>query len=318
MKVGSGEAIRIFTGAPLGGADAVVMQEDTEAIDSGRAVKILDAAAAGDFIRRAGADLCAGQKAVAAGEPITAARIGLLASVGLTEIHAGALPRLTVLSTGDELVDPGSRPLRPGEIFNSNAAMLAAQCRALGFGAPRCEHVPDQPEATRAALSRAIEGSDFLIISGGVSVGDHDCVKPALAALGVEPEFWRVRIKPGKPLLFTKAGRCHVFGLPGNPVSSFVTFALFAGPAIRRWMRASDAFLLPPSAPARLAHPAENQGDRPHYLRGELTPGGDFHPTGAQQSNALYGLSRANALVRLDPGAALAAGALVEAINCYS
>jgi molybdopterin molybdotransferase len=153
--------------------------------------------------------------------------------------------------------------------------------------------------------------SDALIVSGGVSVGEHDLVKPALKSLGVEIDFWRVAIKPGKPFLFGRANQCCIFGLPGNPVSAFITFLKFVRPALLKMSGAANEALALRAVPARLANEVDNPGDRPHYLRGQLD-GAVFTTTGRQESHALFGLSRANALLRVAPRAHFAAGESVS------
>ncbi|MDZ4286740.1 MAG: molybdopterin-binding protein, partial [Prosthecobacter sp.] len=169
-------------------------------------------------------------------------------------------------------------------------------------------------EATVATLKTLLETQDAVILSGGVSVGDHDQIKPALKCLGIEPELWRVKVKPGKPFLFARSEgspSCFLFGLPGNPVSSFVTYQLFVRPALLRWMGAKE--VLPLAVPVRLNAALRNEGDRPHYLRGVVHEG-CFAMQGLQQSHALFALSQANALLRLEPGADLPAGSMAEAL----
>ncbi len=307
LTVGPGEAVRIFTGAPLpAGADAVIMQEDVTREDAmivaGCAVEL------GEFIRRGGSDLARGQKILARGEPIAAQTIGLLASQGLTEIAVGAIPRVAIVSTGDELAQIGETPA-PGQIFESNSLMLHALARGAGAAVGMVEHAPDQLESLTATLRRGLE-SDALLISGGVSVGDHDLVKPALRALGAEIDLWRVAIKPGKPFLFGRIDHCLIFGLPGNPVSAFVTFLKFVRSALRKMAGAAENDLCLRVLPARLASEVSNSGDRPHYFRGHLC-GGIFTLSGRQESHALFGLSRANALLRVEPRGKFAAGATV-------
>jgi molybdopterin molybdotransferase len=174
--------------------------------------------------------------------------------------------------------------------------------------------VRDEPSALAGAMCTALAEADVLVLAGGVSVGEHDYVKPALATLGVEVDFWRVAIKPGKPFVFGRApGGALVFGLPGNPVSSFVTFLLFVRPALRRLMGAVE--IAPAWWPARAGAALSNRDARPHYIRGRMERG-VFMPQGRQESHALYGLSRSDALVRLEPGAEIAAGAAVEVMPC--
>jgi molybdopterin molybdotransferase len=307
LTMGAGEAIRIFTGAPLpAGADAVVMQEDVTREET--TIVLQGGVEPGEFIRRRGSDLAAGQKILARGEPMAAQTFGLLAAQGMAEIAVGAVPRVAIVATGDELARPGETP-RPGQIFESNSIMLHALTRGAGAKVTMVEHAPDELERLTEILRRGLE-SDALLVSGGVSVGDRDLVKPALRALGAEIDLWRVALKPGKPFLFGRVGGCAVFGLPGNPVSAFVTFLKFVRPALRKMMGAAEQHFGLRSVTARLATELTNDGDRPHYLRGELREG-VFRISGRQESHALFGLSRANALLRLAPGDKLAEGATV-------
>lgn len=307
LSVGAGEAIRIFTGAPVPlGADAVVMQEDV--MRDGETIVLQCAAERGEFIRRRGSDLSRGQKILSRGEPIAAQTIGLLGAQGLAEVAVGGTPRVAVVATGDELARPGETPVA-GQIFESNSVMLHALARAAGAKVEFIAYAPDQLESLTETLRQGAE-HDALIISGGVSVGDHDLVKPALHALGASVDVWRVAIKPGKPFLFGRAGSCLVFGLPGNTVSAFVTFLKFVRPALRQLAGAGEKHLGMRRVPATLGVDLVNEGDRPHYFRGTVE-GGIFSLSGRQESHALYGLSRSNALVRLEPGASLVRGEVV-------
>jgi molybdopterin molybdotransferase len=335
LRVKKGEAIRIFTGAPLpDGADAVVMQEDvTRNSDQ---IVLHEKVKAGEFIRRRGCDLSEGQKIVEAGELLRAENLALLASQGMAEVEIGGQARVAIISTGDELVPPGS-PLRAGELYESNSTLLRALVERTRAVPEFVRHVPDNPNELEAAL---LEGTkhDVLIISGGVSVGEHDLVRPTLRAIGAEIDLWRVALKPGKPFLFghrvrspspqsSPSGRerrtrsadegaaspraCFVFALPGNPVSSFVTFLVFVRAAILRMMGANDAARSLAKTTARLASDVNNDGGRAHYLRGVLRDG-EFTPIGRQESHALYGLSRSNALLHLAAGEKLSAGAMAS------
>ncbi len=311
---GPRQAVRLYTGAPLpAGADAVIMQEDVRVEND--AILCQEPVQPGENIRRRGSDLCAGQTLLQPGDLITPGRIGLLASQGITTVEVARPPRAAVLCTGDELVPPDAA-LQPGQLYNSNGPMLTALLRAHGIGQATYEHCADTLEATTATLDRLAQEHEVILISGGVSVGDRDFVKPALAALGLPPQLWRVRVKPGKPFLFTHrpAPRpLFVFGLPGNPVSAFITFQLFVRPALLRLSGAPESGLAPPTQTATLDQPLANPGDRPHYLRGRLAEG-RFHVAGLQRSDALFALSQANALLRLDPGQSLPAGAEVSVI----
>ncbi len=310
LTIGPGEAVRIFTGAPVpAGADGVIMQEDVTR-EEDLIIAQCDAEP-GEFIRVRGADLAEGQKILGRGEAVTPALLALIASQGLAEIKVGTRPRVAIVATGDELAPPGAT-LRPGQIYESNAIMLEALAARAGAIVQLVEHSPDDLEQMKEIFRRALE-LDALIVSGGVSVGEHDLVKPALRALGAEIDLWRVAIKPGKPFLFGHAGACSVFGLPGNPVSAFVTFLRFVRPALQKMSGGSGENLFLPEVPARLAGDISNEGERPHYLRGRLEAG-VFSAIGRQESHALFGLSRANALLRLAGRTRLPAGASVTVL----
>ena len=301
-----GQAIRIFTGAPIpAGCDAVIMQEDVSH-SSGR-ITIIDGVAPGENVRRKGSDLCEGQVILQRGDLITPARIGLLAAQGLATVAVHRLPRAAILGTGDEIVPPGE-PLQPGQIYNSNGPMLAALLAQQGITAT-LHHCRDDLPSTTDTLRRLIADHDLVLISGGVSVGDHDHVKPALQALGIAPDLWRVKVKPGKPFLFAQQNGCHLFGLPGNPVSAFVTYHLFVLAAVEKLVGQRENS--PETLQATAGSPLVNDGDRPHYLRGKLEHG-VFRPAGLQQSHALHGLSQCNALARVPPQTTLPASSTCE------
>jgi molybdopterin molybdotransferase len=325
LRVRAGEAVRIFTGAPMPqGADAVVMQEDVER--DGTTITLAVTVEPGEFVRRRGCDLAQGQVILRRGERIRPATVGLLASQGLADVIVGAKADVTVISTGDELSRPG-KELKPGQIYDSNSALLGALLKGFGVRPTAVQHCRDNRESLQAAIKRGIK-SDMLIITGGVSVGEHDFVKQVLSELGARIETWRVAVKPGKPFLFgifaTESVRsadetpvrmecdrhnCFIFGLPGNPVSAFVTFLQFVRPALLRMMGAVDVDL--PQVPATLGADVAGDGDRPHYVRGKLEHG-RFTPVGRQESHALFGLSLANALLRVAVGESLKEGEIVN------
>ena len=342
LRVGTGEAVRIFTGAPLPqGADAIVMQEDVTR--DGTEISLNVDLEAGEFVRRRGCDLAEGQMVLARGERIRAATLALLASQGFADAIVGGKTNAAVISTGDELVKPGEK-LQPGQIHDSNSALLRALLQRCGANATAVEHCRDDGESLGDAIKRGIK-NHVLIISGGVSVGEHDLVKEALSELGAKIEIWRVAVKPGKPFLFGRVeqdtpapkssqrsarsrahartrsagegsvlgSECLVFGLPGNPVSAFVTFLQFVRPAILRMMGATNLDL--PQVPAKLAVGLTSDGDRPHYIRGRLEHG-KFMPFGRQESHALFGLSQANALLRVAVGQSLKADQIVDVQTC--
>ncbi len=239
--LGPGEAARIFTGAPIPeGADAVVMQEDCESVEPS-CVKVLKPMLAGQWIRRSGEDVTRGAKVLAHGDRLNPASLGLAASIGLAHLQVAARPRVALFSTGDELVMPGDvapEEMAAGSIYNSNRFFLRAMLQRLGCEVTDLGIVPDQREATVQALRDASAGHDLILTSGGVSVGEEDHIKPAVQALGTL-NLWQLAIKPGKPFAYGQvnrpdlsAGACHFMGLPGNPVSGFVTFLLLVRPFV--------------------------------------------------------------------------------------
>lgn len=297
-----GTAIRIMTGAPIPtGADAVVRFEETdERIDAvrrgpGETVAIGRAAAAGEHLRPAGEDIQAGQIVLPAGARIRPAMIGVLATLNHTEIAVHRRPRVGVLATGDELVDPGE-PLGAGQIRNSNAPMIVAMVRRCG-GEPVSLGIARDNEADlRERLSR-VDDLDLLLTTGGVSVGDYDLVKRVLQAEG-RIDLWNVRIKPGKPLAFGWLGATPVLGLPGNPVAAAVAFEQFARPAIRKMLGARSLEI--PTVMARFSGHVENRGARRNYLRVVVDTGPDgfvARCVGGQGSGVLSTLAKCNGLL---------------------
>lgn len=308
LRVSAGEAVRIFTGAPMpAGADAVIMQEDVTR--DGNEIIANDDVDPGQFVRRRGCDLSEGQKILSKGERLRATTLALLAAQGLEQVEVGGEVRASLISTGDELV-PAGKPLRTGQIYDSNSTLLRTLLDRSGASVESVQHCADKPDSLTAALQSAVKNS-ILIIAGGVSVGEHDLVQSALRRAGAKIDIWRVAIKPGKPFLFGKIGDCAVFGLPGNAVSAFVTFLRFVRPAVLRMMGAAESELSLPAIPARLDVDLTNDGDRTHYFRGRLE-GGKFKPVGRQESHALFGLSQSNALLRLRPGEKLERDSLVN------
>lgn len=309
LSLSPGEAIRIFTGAPMpAGADTVVMQEETER--EGDFVLIRNKQTLpGDFVRKAGVDLAVGQQILRQGDRLRPASLGLLASQGIESVQVGPRARVAVITTGDELAKPGQQP-RAGEIFDSNEVMIASVAASAGANVTMRRHCPDNLDMLCTTLQDAAQ-NDAIIISGGVSVGERDLVRAALHEIRAEIDLWRVAVKPGKPFLFGKRDQCLIFGLPGNPVSAFVTFLIFVRPALLRAMWATDVRL--PRTKARLSHEIEGRDTRPHYLRGELADG-RFSAIGRQESHALFGLARANALLRVNPKEKLSAGKEVDTL----
>lgn len=314
-RLDEGTAVAISTGAQIPpGALAVVPIERVEAADGagpGGATRIrVPRLEPGANIRRAGEDVRAGDVVLRAGTELGAAEVAMLAQLGATEVRCGAVPRVSVVVTGDELVDPGA-PLAPGQIRDSNAAALAALAAAAGARVTAARRVGDDFGATVDALREALAEADVVCVSGGVSVGAHDHVEPALAELGVEEAFWGVSLKPGKPTWFGTLGAVAearaaaprlVFGLPGNPVSAMVTFTLFARPALRALAGASPDVS---SLRARLDAPVRLHPKREQAIRCRLRTDDDgWHaePTGPQGSHQISSMVGADALALVPAG----------------
>jgi molybdopterin molybdotransferase len=295
-----GHAIRISTGAAVpDGATAVIRQEDTTERDG--AVELSAAIAAGANIRPAGEVLRAGSTVLGRGTRLGAVELGAAVTAGAGELSVGRRPRVKVLSTGDELREPGAQ-LHPGEIHNSNAPMLTGLAAHAGAICLPAGRLPDDPAATETGLAEALAHADVVIVSGGVSVGPHDHVKPALANLGVREIFWRVALQPGKPTWFGSRDGKLVFGLPGNPVSAAVTFALFAAPALAKLQGAAEQNV---ERRAELATAVRRSADRDQAIRVRLqTDDGALKaaPNGPQGSHVITSLLGADALALIPAG----------------
>lgn len=312
-----GSAARIFTGAPLpDGADAVVPQEQCEAIaldDARPAVRVEARPVAGQWIRRRGEDVRAGSVVLEAGTRLTPQALGLAASVGAASLAVVRRPRVALFSTGDELVMPGE-PLKPGAIYNSNRYTLRALLQQAGCEVGDLGIVPDRLAATREALRRAAQGHDLILTSGGVSVGEEDHLRPAVQAEGAI-DLWQIAIKPGKPLAFGHVlredqTRALFIGLPGNPVSSFVTFLLAVLPVLRALQG------MAPSPPEALWLPAGFDWPRPdarrEFLRARRTAEGAVEIFGNQSSGVLTSVVWAEGLIDNPPGHPIARGEAVR------
>jgi molybdopterin molybdotransferase len=284
------------------------MQEETER-DGDFVLIRTETVTPGEFVRKAGGDLALGQQILGRGDRVSLVTLPLLASQGVESIDVHESPRVAIVTTGDELVEPGAE-LRPGEIFETNGVMLSALAEAAGAQVIRQSHCRDEFEELCATLRDATD-NDVVIISGGVSVGERDLVRDTLRKIGAQIDLWRVAVKPGKPFLFGMRERCAIFGLPGNPVSSFVTFLIFVRPALLRMMGAKDLGMA--RSLARLSQDIAGDKTRPHYLRGKME-NGRFSIVGQQESHALFGLARSNALLRVKPGEQLSAGSEVEVL----
>ena len=307
-----GEAMGIATGGVVPeGADAVIPIEYV--VDHDNEVEIGEAVKVGANVRPQGGDLRAGDEVVAAGTRLGPAQLGALAAAGVAEVACGTVPRAAVLATGTELRRPGE-PLAPGEVYEANGLILDAQLRSAGASVERLAAVADDEDAHRDALARGLE-HDVLVTSGGVSVGPHDLVRAIEAELGVDEVFWRVAVKPGKPVSFGVRGRTLVFGLPGNPVSSLVGFELFVRPAVLALQGHADP--LPRFEPGRLAAAAKRNAVRDQLVRARTRAGDDgaveLEPLAGQESHMIARAAGADALVFLPRGEGeLAAGSPVR------
>ncbi len=307
--VGAGETVRIFTGAPVpAGADTIIVQEDVDR--GGDMITLVGDGPPhrGAHIRVAGQDFARGARIAAAGDRLTPARLGLIAAAGHGAVPVIRRPRVTIIATGDELVPPGATP-GPDQIVSCNPVMIAALFDAVGAQVTDPGIVGD----SRAALAAAIAGADadLIITIGGASVGDHDLVVPVLRELGAAIDFWKIALRPGKPMLAGRLGTARVIGLPGNPVSAFVCALLFAVPLLARL--GGREYRLPVES-LTLAAPLAANGNRRDHLRARRTPAGAL--AFAAQDSALLGvLANADVLIVREPGApAAAVGDIVPCI----
>ena len=303
--VAPGTCLRIFTGAVLPpGADAVVMQEDARVEDDTTAI-FHETVTPWEGVRMAGEDFRLGARLVETGECLRPAHIGLLAAAGQARVAVFRRPRVALLATGSELTEPG-QPLAPGRIYDSNRVLLASLAASDGIQVVLDSTIPDSLELTMAALRDAARKADVVVTTGGVSVGALDVVKGALVALGGTVEVWRVAMKPGKPFAWGRLEAAHWFGLPGNPVSAFVTWWLFVRPALRRLMGERHPFAR--RFPGRLSEAVVNRGDRRHFVRVILDESGGIRLAGTQASHVQSALASANALLDVPPETVWPAG----------
>lgn len=306
QRVVAGTAIRIMTGAPVpDGADAVVMVEDTRTV--GEDVEVRAAAVPGQHVRPAGSEVAVGQVVLEPGVVLGFGAIGVLAALGRPGAVVAVRPRVGLLSTGDEVVEPG-QPLGPGQIWSSNLHALAALCRDAGADPVYLGNVADDPAALAEAFRRAL-ACDVVVSTGGVSVGDFDHVKDVLTGLGVSIDFWRVAMKPGKPLAYGFIDRTPVFGLPGNPVSCMVNFLQFVRPVLRTMLGDPRPFL--PVVRARLRTPYRRRPGRAELVRVRLVPAGampEAEVAGTQGSAHLLGMADAHGLMLVGADTAEVAG----------
>ena len=310
--VGPGEAVRIFTGGPVpDGADAIVMQEDTQAGDG--EVEIRQSSPEGKFIRPAGLDFREGEVGLEAGRVLSARDVGLAAAMNVPWLMVRRRPRVAILATGDEIAMPGE-PLGPNQIVSSNSLALSALVRVFG-GAPFMLGIAPDDRDALASMAAGAVGADLLLTSGGASVGDHDLVQSVLGGIGFELDFWKIAMRPGKPLIFGRIGETPVLGLPGNPVSALVCAMIYLRPALAHMLGISNGDEANPTA--RLAEPLEENDERQDYLRARLSGDGagglTVTPFPRQDSSMLAMLARADCLIVRPPRAPAApAGEAVE------
>ena len=314
-SVRAGEAVKIFTGGVIPeGADAVVMVENTTGW--GEEFELKKAASPGQNVRRSGEDVRGGDVILKKGTEVGPPEIALAATQGYGALPVYRRPKVVVLSTGTELVEPGTRDLWPGEIYDSNSFAVIAQARELGAEARRISAASDEADLIRVAVREALESADVVVTSGGVSVGEKDLVKGTMVELGVHQVFWGVKFKPGKPLFFGVQGDVRLFGLPGNPVSAMVCFELFVRPALMRMMGREERRR--PRIEVYFEEDVKNRFGRMHAMRVSLErteKGWLARSVGAQGSGLVSSLTKADALALIRPESeGVRAGEPVEAI----
>jgi len=318
----AGTAARIFTGAQIPeGADAVVMQEDAGALPDegglGR-VRIGSVPMPGQWIRRAGEDVAAGDIVLARGERLSPAALGLAASVGFDRLEVTRRPRVVLLSTGDELVMPGEvtpEAMKPGAIYNSNRFFMRALLHRLGCEVTDLGIVPDRRDATIEALRMAAQSNDLIVTTGGVSVGEEDHIKGAVQALG-ELQLWSLSMKPGKPFAYGRIGNAHVTGLPGNPVSSFLTFLLLVRPFLLTLQGATRVAPEPVAMRADFDWPRADR--RREFLRARRNAGGGLDLFANQSSGVLTSAVWGDGVIDTPAGQPFQRGDLVQFISFAS
>jgi molybdopterin molybdotransferase len=297
-RIVSGQCVQIATGAPLPpGADTTVMKEDIE-LDASH-VRFFQAIPKTENVRYSGEDIAEGQTVIAAGTVIGPAQMAVLATFGFAEVPVRRVPKISIVSTGSELVDVEQNP-QTGQIRESNRYMLAGMVKQESCEVVKMSMVPDIPEILKQEFEEALQ-ADVAMVSGGMSVGDKDFAKPLLKEMGVEEIFWKIKFKPGKPLFFGRRGKTLVFGLPGNPASSYVLFEEFVRPALRQLM--GRKILEEGMVKARLDEAILKTHKRLHFMRGKLhVENGEYHvrPLNFQGSHSIGSLVESNALIRVE------------------
>jgi molybdopterin molybdotransferase len=311
-EVQPGTCVRLFTGSALPrGADAVVMQEDTAAADTGK-ILFMDKASPWENVRFRGEDVKEHGLVFETGQRLWATRVSLLAALGMNTVSVSRRPIVGLLATGSELREPGEA-LSGAAIFESNRAGLALLAKRAGVVTKSYPLVSDDLATTTKALQTAFEECDIVITSGGVSVGEFDYVKAAFEQLGGQLEFWKISMRPGKPFVFGSHGGKFLFGLPGNPVSALVTFTVLVWPALLQMQNAKSR--LPPTQFAPLGQTLVNRGERRHFMRVIIDEKGELHSAGAQAAHILSAAARANGLVDVPAGGTIRQGTVVQMIR---
>ena len=313
-KVEEGEAVRVFTGSNIPiGVNAVIMQEDCK-VSEGKLV-LREVPNEGQFIRKRGEIFCEGQTISKKGKKIGSSTMAALISAGILNVRVPKQLRVRVISTGDEVIPIDNGSLEDFQIYNSNAYMIKSALNGLGIDEVSISHVADKEELIIANLKKLLECNDILISSGGISVGKKDLIRRCLLECGVKEKFWRVRIKPSKPIFYgTYDDHCQVYGLPGNPVSSYVGFLLFVLPAInlRNGVPKDKSGL--PTVKIELSADLVNNENRVNYMMGEVNGRQELQIHGKQTSNNILGLSNSNVLVRVEPLTKLESGETIDAL----
>ena len=310
VDVESGTCMRLYTGSFLPkGADAVIMQEDTASDEGNETIRCLDSVKPWENIRFRGEDVKHGALLIDGGTRIQARHLGVIAAIGISEMKVSRRPKVGILSTGHELQEAGT-VLAAGAIYESNRLILSEMVRQIGGEPHIYPLVDDTMEGTKDALKSAASENDVVITSGGVSVGDFDFIRPAISSLGGKIDFWKVRLRPGKPFVFAELNGKPVFGLPGNPVSAVTTFMVLTRPAILQMQGAAD--VRPAMRPCRLSESIANRSDRPHYVRVQLDEEEGVSSAGLQGSHALQSLSKADGWLCVAPGQSLLVGDAVS------
>ena len=309
FHLSAGEAVRIFTGAKVpSSASAVVMQEQTEV--KGKELSVLASISEGQNIRRKGNELRKGDSVFLPGKLINPTTVGLLTSLGLTSISVYKKPIVRIISTGDELI-PAGNALQEGQIYESNSSTLASVMQKFGFDCSEKSHLKDDFELIKTNIGKAVDSSDVLLLSGGISVGDYDFVRQALIESGVQELFYRVLQKPGKPLYFGRKDDTFVFALPGNPASSLTCFYVYVFPLLQKLSGAKDTGLMRVNVP--LAHDYTMKTDRPSFLKAKI----EYQKISildGQASSMIHSMSMANALCFMHQKGEYRSGDLVECL----